>query len=114
RRHGRRGWPRGPTRTGVRLLRMFRWARGLPRTTPSPHFTAPGESMRSVAAALIVVAGGAVVAGVSARREAVAAGDAEPLAATVRTAVTTARETVRRRIRSRSAAAVPAGGPDAA
>src|SRR5699024_2166452 len=31
-----------------------------------------------------------------------------------RTAVTTARETVRRRIRSRSAAAVPAGGPDAA
>ena len=54
--------------------------------------------MRSVAAALVVVAGGAVVAGISARREAVANGDAEPLVDTLRAAVTSARAMVRRRV----------------
>ncbi len=70
--------------------------------------------MRSVATALIVVAGGAVFAGVSARRAAVASGEAEPAVATVRNAVATARETVRRRIRQRAEVTVPAAGPGAA
>lgn len=60
--------------------------------------------MRSVAAALIVVAGGAVVAGVSARRAAVSAGEAEPLSVTMKAAV----GTVRRRARE-FAAATPGG-----
>ncbi|HIW67532.1 MAG TPA: acyltransferase [Candidatus Dietzia merdigallinarum] len=55
--------------------------------------------MRSVAAALLVAAGGAVVAGVSARRTAVTQGRAEPLADTVRVALTTARAQVDRRLR---------------
>ncbi|MDV8000233.1 acyltransferase [Rhodococcus sp. IEGM 1408] len=70
--------------------------------------------MRSVAAALIVVAGGAVVAGISARRAAVTDGQAEPLAVTVRTAVTTVRESVRRRVRQRADAAVFASSPASA
>lgn len=64
--------------------------------------------MRSVAAALLVVAGGAVVAGVSARRAAVAAGDAEPLVSSMRSAVTLARSTVSRR--ARELAGVASGG----
>lgn len=64
--------------------------------------------MRSVAAALLVVAGGAVVAGVSARRAAVAAGDAEPLVVSMRSAVTLARSTVTRR--ARELAGVASGG----
>lgn len=64
--------------------------------------------MRSVAAALLVVAGGAVVAGVSARRAAVAAGDAEPLVSSMRSAVTLARSTVTRR--ARELAGVASGG----
>lgn len=64
--------------------------------------------MRSVAAALLVVAGGAVVARVSARRAAVVAGEAEPLAVTMRSAVTTARSTVSRR--AREFAGVASGG----
>ncbi|WP_344991368.1 acyltransferase [Dietzia aurantiaca] len=71
--------------------------------------------MRSVAAALIIVAGGAVAAGVSTRRAAVARGEVEPLTASVRTAVTNARESVRgsvrRRVRQRAESAVPAAGP---
>ena len=59
---------------------MCRAACGGARALASSHFavvpfTAPGESMRSVAAALIIVAGGAVAAGVSARRAAVALGE---------------------------------------
>ena len=80
--------------------------------------------MRSVAAALLVAAGGAVVAGVSARRTAVTQGRAEPLAATVRDALTTARAQVDRRLRVladsmpefsgvRRPAGVPVGTPAA-
>ncbi len=54
--------------------------------------------MRSVAAALIVVAGGAVAAGLSARRAAVASGEAEPVTVVLRTAAARTREAVRRRL----------------
>ena len=63
--------------------------------------------MRSVAAALLVAAGGVVVAGVNARRAAVAEGRAEPLAGSVREALVTARARVDRRMRV-LAGAVPA------
>ena len=66
--------------------------------------------MRSVAAALLVAAGGAVVAGVSARRAAVAEGRAEPLADSVRGALATARTQVGTRIRSLAeSGSAPAG-----
>lgn len=55
--------------------------------------------MRSVAAALLVAAGGVVVAGVNARRTAVAEGRAEPLAESVREAFTVARVRLDRRMR---------------
>lgn len=55
--------------------------------------------MRSVAAALLVAAGGVVVAGVNARRAAVAEGRAEPLTTSARQALTTARERLDRRMR---------------
>lgn len=55
--------------------------------------------MRSVAAALLVAAGGVVVARVNARRAAVAGGYAEPLTDSIRGALTTARKRMDRRIR---------------
>lgn len=67
--------------------------------------------MRSVAAALIVVAGGAVAAGISARRTAVANGEAEPVGEVVRNAVASARAVVRRRARDTVAATSGGGGP---
>lgn len=60
--------------------------------------------MRSVATALIVVAGGAVATGISARRTAVANGDAEPVAVSVRNVVTAARTAVQRRTRAATVA----------
>lgn len=66
--------------------------------------------MRTVAAALIVVAGGAVAAGVSARRAAVADGDAEPVSDIVRNAVSSARTAVRRRARATAGATAGRAG----
>src|SRR5690625_2282419 len=54
--------------------------------------------MRSVATALIVVAGGALASGVSARRAAVARGEAEPVPVILRRAAMRTREAVRRRL----------------
>ncbi|NLD84870.1 MAG: acyltransferase [Actinomycetales bacterium] len=66
--------------------------------------------MRSVAAALLVAAGGAVVAGVSARRAAVAEGRAEPLADSVRVFLATAKMQVEARIRTfAESGSAPAG-----
>ena len=92
---------------------MFRRPAQVPGNALSSHFTAPGESMRSVAAALIVIAGGAVVAGISARREAVAAGDVEPPAVAIRSAVSSARSSVRRRVRGFAYVAPGGGGQGA-
>ena len=92
---------------------MFRRPAQVPGNALSSHFTAPGEFMRSVAAALIVIAGGAVVAGISARREAVAAGEVEPPAVAIRSAVSSARSSVRRRVRGFAYVAPGGGGQGA-